>query len=213
MKRPGGPPFVCLITEGKINTENYIAERSAMIEKALEAVADGVSMIQIREKTLSGRLLFDLASSVVEALNKTPILVFVNDRADVAAAAGADGVHLPENSMPPDAVRKSFHDLLIGVSTHTLETAKTAAAGGADYVFFGPVFDTPGKGDPVGVDVLRQVSRELGGVPTIALGGIDEKNFDAVVSAGAAGIAAIRALNDAGSRQLICRGIRCRAVG
>ena len=130
--------------------------------------------------------------------------MIVNDRADVAAAARADGVHLPETGLPPSAVKRAFPNLAVGVSTHSLDSAVAAAQGGADFLFFGPIFDTPGKGAAVGVESLAVLCQVLT-VPVIGLGGIDDKNCASVVDAGAAGIAAIRALNDPGSRREIVR--------
>ena len=203
MKQLGPPPYVCLITEGKCDPTNLEFEKTKILSTAAAAAADGVSVIQIREKALPARLLFDLTRSVVEALIDTPSLVFVNDRPDVAITAGADGVHLPENSYSPEVIRQTFPELLIGVSTHSLESAVGAAGAGADYVFFGPVFDTPGKGPAAGVSSLQNVCRELRSFPVIALGGIHQNNVEEVFEAGAAGIAAIRSLNDTTDRQAI----------
>jgi thiamine-phosphate pyrophosphorylase len=166
-------------------------------------------MIQVREKALPAGLVFDLTRAVVDALAGSDALVTVNDRADIALAAGAGGVHLPENSLSPAVVRRAFvNDLVIGVSTHSFAAAKAAAEGHADYSFFGPVFETPGKGEPAGVAVLEEVCRGLEGFPVIALGGIEARNLASVLNAGAAGIAAIRALNDATSRRQIVTAIR-----
>lgn len=211
MTRLTRPPYICLITEGRACPENYDSERSRIVRTAASAVADGVNMIQIREKALPARLLFDLTRAVVDALAGSDAPVIVNDRADVASAAGADGVHLPESSLSPTVVRRAFGDeIVIGVSTHTYAVARSAAEGHADYVFFGPVFETPGKGEPAGVNALEEVCRGLVGFPVIALGGIDARNFGSVLNTGAAGIAAIRALNDAAKRRQICNALRSR---
>lgn len=209
MKRLAPPPYICLITEGRTDPENYNSERSRIVRTATAAVADGVNMIQIREKSLTARLVFDLTCAVVNALAGSGALVLVNDRADIASAAGADGVHLPESSLSPAVVRRSFgNDLVIGVSTHSYAVAKSAADAHADYVFFGPVFATPGKGEPVGVTALENLCRGLNGFPVIALGGIDVGNVGSALNAGADGIAAIRALNDAASRRATLTALR-----
>jgi thiamine-phosphate pyrophosphorylase len=209
VKRLPRPPYICLITEGKADPENYDSERSRIVRTAAAAVADGVNMIQVREKALPAGLVFDLTRAVVDALAGSDALVIVNDRADIASTAGAGGVHLPETSLSPAVVRGAFgNDLVIGVSTHSFGAAKAAAEGHADYSFFGPLFDTPGKGEPVGVAVLEEVCRGLEGFPVIALGGIDAGNFATALNAGAAGIAAIRALNDAASRRQILTALR-----
>ena len=209
MKRLPRPPYICLITEGRADPENYDSERSRIIRAAAAAVADGVNMVQVREKALPAGLVSDLARAVVDALAGSDALVTVNERADIASAAGAGGVHLPESSLSPAVVRRGFgNDLVIGVSTHSFAVAKAAAEGHADYAFFGPVFETPGKGEPAGVTALEEVCRGLERFPVIALGGIDVGNFAAALNAGAAGIAGIRALNNATSRRQIITALR-----
>lgn len=170
-----------------------------------DAVDDGVNLIQIREKILPGKLLYELAKDVIEVLKNTNALVLINDRPDVAVAAGAHGVHLPETSLTPSIVRQAFKELVIGVSTHSLESATSASQSGADYLFFGPVFDTPGKGAPAGMDELRNICSSVGSFPVVALGGIDETNAEQVFATGVAGIAAIRSLNETESRRSICK--------
>jgi thiamine-phosphate pyrophosphorylase len=130
--------------------------------------------------------------------------VLVNDRLDVALAAGAAGVHLGENSLPVESAsewRRSAGrlDFRIGVSCHSLESARAAERGGADYIFFGPVFATPSKasfGSPQGIERLREVCATVE-IPVLAIGGVSADNAPACVEAGAAGIAAIRPFQDA----------------
>ena len=207
MKPLGKTPHICLITEGKATPQNFPAQSSYIIETIRAAIEDGVTMIQIREKAIEGRMLFDLVSRAIVLAANSDTLVIVNDRADVAAAAGADGVHLPETGLPPSAVKRVFPNLAVGVSTHSLDSAVAAAQGGGDFIFFGPVFDTPGKGAAVGVEPLAVLCQVLT-PPVIGLGGIDDQNCASVLDAGAAGIAAIRALNDPGSRREIVRKLR-----
>lgn len=139
-------------------------------------------MIQIREKHLEIRELFELTRAVVSARGSAPARILVNTRSDVALAAGADGVHLPAS-----APRQTLPGLLVGRSCHTLEEV---ARSGADFVTFGPVFASAGKGTPVGVPQL-QAACALG-VPVYALGGISRENASECFAAGAAGIAGIR---------------------
>ena len=196
MKPLGKPPHVCLITAGHANSANYESEGSKILENVGEAISLGVDLIQLREKDLSAGELFDLVTRVVAIALGTDTLILVNDRADIAVAAGADGVHLTENSIPSQIIRDTFpRELVIGVSTHSLANAKSAALSGADYIFFGPVFETPGKGEPAGLQSLQQVCQELKDFPVIALGGIDPHNVEQIFPTGAAGVAAIRALN------------------
>jgi thiamine-phosphate pyrophosphorylase len=206
--RLGSPPYICLITEGRLDPENYKSRSLATLETLSESASDGVNLVQIREKGLGGRLLFDLTRRAVETLSQEDVRILVNDRADIAWAAGAHGVHLPASGLSPLTIRSNFPDLLVGVSTHTLEEARTAVENGADYILFGPIFATPGKGESLGLPQLRRVSNELGDFPTIALGGVNEANCEDTIDAGAAGIAAIRALNEVSSRRDICRRLR-----
>lgn len=206
MNRLGPRPYLCLITPGETNPANFEDQKHTILNTIRDAVDDGVGLVQIREKILPGRLVYELAKQVVETLKNKDAVVLVNDRSDVAVAAGAHGVHLPERSMSPSVVRRAFgSDLVIGVSTHSVEAANAASQSGADYLFFGSVFETPGKGAPVGLAALRTVRESVGSFPVIALGGIDETNARRVFETGAAGIAAIRALNQGESRRSICK--------
>ena len=127
----------------------------------------------------------------------------MNDRVDIALAAGADGVHLTAQSLPADVVRNICGpEFLIGTSTHSLAEARAAQTAGADFVVFGPIFDTESKrafGEPQGLDKLREVTSELGQFPVLAIGGITRENFAACVDAGASGIAGISLFEDLGN--------------
>lgn len=164
------------------------------------AVAAKIDLIQIREKHLSAKVLYQLSTSAAAITRGSASKLLVNDRADIAAAAGADGVHLASQSLPPDLVRHTFGaEFLIGVSTHSLEEAAAAGRSGADFVVFGPVFDTLSKrqyGKPLGLAKLKEVTSELAPFPVLALGGVTTNNAGDCIHAGAAGIAAIRILND-----------------
>jgi thiamine-phosphate pyrophosphorylase len=165
------------------------------------AVDAEVPLFQIREKSLSGRVLFELVMHAAEITRGSKTRLLVNDRSDIARAAGADGVHLTTGSLPVEVVRKTFGvEFLIGVSTHSLNEARVAQAGGADFVVFGPVFETESKrayGEPQGLGKLREVTSALDGFPVVAIGGITLENVGACFEAGARGVAAIRLLNDA----------------
>ncbi len=150
-------------------------------------------MVQIRERDLSARQIVHLAEAATKLAHAVGAFVLVNDRADVAACA-ADGVHLTTRSLSADSIRRAFgSDLLIGVSTHSFEEASEAERGGADFVVFGPVFETQSKrlyGKPVGVEALRAVTSRLA-IPVLALGGISLSNFRQALDAGASGVAGI----------------------
>jgi thiamine-phosphate pyrophosphorylase len=193
----GSSPILCYVTDGGSLANSSLQSPLAVIRSA--AIA-GVDWIQIREKTLSSRELLKLASDAIAATAKFGSRLIVNDRLDVALAAGAAGVHLGAQSLPIGAVvnwRCSGNvpaDFLIGVSCHSLDDSLAAEQAGADYVFFGPVFQTPSKvrfGPPQGLDKLAAVCARVK-IPVLAIGGIDRKNGADCVRAGASGIAAIR---------------------
>ena len=144
---------------------------------------------------MPARVLYELTTRAVEITRGTKTRVLVNDRVDIARAAGADGVHLTARSLPADVVRDICGpEFVIGVSTHSLAEARAAQVAGANFVVFGPIFDTESKrafGAPQGLDKLREVTRALGEFPVIAIGGITQENSEAVFAAGASGIAGI----------------------
>ena len=163
-------------------------------------MAAKIDLFQLREKHLSANLLYELTTRAADITKGSVTKLLVNDRADIAAAAGADGVHLTSLSLAPYIVRRTFgDDFLIGVSTHSLEQAAAAGRSGADFVVIGPIFDTVSKrqyGKPLGLGELRRVTSELAPFPVLALGGVTTNNVADCIHAGAAGIAAIRILND-----------------
>ncbi|HEX8161543.1 MAG TPA: thiamine phosphate synthase [Pyrinomonadaceae bacterium] len=170
----------------------------ALVRAAVEARVD---LVQLREKLLRPRVLCELASRCAALTRGTRTRLLVNDRADIARAAGADGVHLTTRSLPAPVVRRAFGpDFLIGVSAHTSEEARGARDGGADFAVFGPVFDTPSKralGTPAGLAALGEVAHALSPFPVFAIGGVTRENAREVLRAGARGVAAIRLFGDA----------------
>ena len=152
------------------------------------AIHNGVDLIQVREKDLDARPLFDLLCRVRDAARGSRTRVLVNDRLDVALAAKIDGVHLPGHGLPAVRIRPFVRTL--GCSIHSVEEGLQAEREGADFVVFGPIFATPGK-SPAGVEALRVVTTAIR-IPVLAIGGITDLNTPAVLEAGAAGIAAIR---------------------
>ena len=168
----------------------YVTDRRQgdVLASAARAVHEGVDMIQVREKDLPGRELFDLVCKVRDLASGTSTRILVNDRLDIALAAGVDGVHLPGNGLPPSRLRPLVKCL--GVSVHTLDEAVAAEAAGADFIVFGPIFNTPGK-TAIGIAPLRAVTAAVR-IPVLAIGGITNENSAQIVAAGAAGIAGIR---------------------
>lgn len=206
MSFPTDKALIYLITKGEADDSNFSEKRREIIEIIRIAVEAEVSLVQLREKKLPSRLVSDLTVEAAAITRGSATRLLVNDRADIALAAKADGVHLTANSLPTDVIRKSFpNDFIIGVSTHTLEAAIKASSDGADFIVFGPIFETPNKGEPKGLVNLAEVCDVLHPFPILALGGIDKANVLSVLEAGAAGFAAIRALNDANSLHSILK--------
>jgi thiamine-phosphate pyrophosphorylase len=199
-------PIIYPITSGATKTPEDILR---LVEAA---VAAKVPLFQIREKKLSGRALYELTERAAEITRGSETRLLVNDRSDIARAAGAGGVHLTTQSLPARVVRTTYgREFLIGVSTHSLDEARAAQAGGADFVVFGPVFETESKrefGEPQGLNSLAEVARELREFPVVAIGGITLENARACFEAGARGVAAIRLLNDAERMSSIVAGLR-----
>jgi thiamine-phosphate pyrophosphorylase len=205
---PPDSPILCYVTGRKaLDLEsNPFAQLLAMIRRAIEA---GVDWIQVREKDLSGRELIHLVQEAVAAAVGTRTKIIVNDRLDVAIAASAAGVHLGTESLPVRAVAAwreshtaaSTSNFLIGASCHSLEQAQSAEQDGADYIIFGPIFETPSKasfGPPQGIERLHEVCGPIR-IPVLAIGGVNPTNASDCIRAGAAGIAAIRIFQDARS--------------
>jgi thiamine-phosphate pyrophosphorylase len=194
-------PIVCYVTDRKSLGVGDGGE--GVLGKIRAATAAGVDWVQTREKDLSGRELLALVRDAVAGSGSTRVIV--NDRLDLALAAGAAGVHLGRESLSAQEVvswcrsGNAPRDFLIGVSCHSLEEAREAAVAGASYIFFGPVFDTPSKrgmGEPQGIARLGEICRSVA-IPVVAIGGVSEENAGECIRAGAAGIAAIRMFQDA----------------
>lgn len=189
--------LIYLITDGESTDENFSEKLAQILNLIKIAVETKISLIQIREKKLSARNVFELASEAAKLAKNSNTKILVNDRADIALAAKADGVHLPANSLSAGIIRRTFaKDFIIGVSVHSIQTAEEAKRQGADFAVFGPIFASPNKGEPKGLDALREVCTKLKPFPILALGGIDETNYREVLQI-AEGFAAIRFLNDA----------------
>ncbi|MGH9699986.1 MAG: thiamine phosphate synthase [Candidatus Acidiferrales bacterium] len=197
-------PVVCCVTSGK--TANAGASGASRLLATIQAaMACGADWVQIREKDLPARELLALAGKAVGMARETAVAdrktrILVNDRLDVALAAGAGGVHLGGASLDAMHVVRFCRsgnaplEFLVGVSCHGAREALEAEQAGANYIFFGPVFDTPDKrafGAPRGIEELRAVSSELR-IPVIAIGGVNAANAGECLRAGASGIAAIR---------------------
>jgi thiamine-phosphate pyrophosphorylase len=183
-------PVVHLITDRRLAAD--LAGRAAA---ALAGLPRGTCAIHLREKDLGGRALLELARALGAVCRARGQRLLVNDRLDVALAAGADGVHLPAAGVPPaDARRLLGPGALVGVSCHSAEDVDLARAGGADFATFSPLYDTPSKrayGPPQGLAPLRAAAAL--GLPLVGLGGVTPARAAEVRAAGAAGVAVIRA--------------------
>ncbi len=191
-------PILYAITTGATTskTSPHDDDFLRILHLAEAAVAAQISLFQIREKNLSARVLYELVTRATKITRGSWTRLLVNDRFDIALGAGADGVHLTSASLPPRVVREICGpEFLIGASTHSLETARDARDNGADFIVFGPVFETESKrayGPPQGLSKLQQVASELQGFPVVAIGGITLDNAESCFAAGASGIAGIR---------------------
>jgi thiamine-phosphate pyrophosphorylase len=178
-----------------------ITDRSACARPLLDVVdaclAAGLRAVQLREKDLAVRDLLELAVRVRERTRRHGARLLVNDRADVALAVGADGVQRTHASLPVSALRAMGGGrLLIGASVHSLDQAREAEAQAADFLVFGPVYDTPSKrryGPPKGLAALDRVAAAVR-CPVLAVGGITPPRVPEVLEAGAAGVAVISAI-------------------
>ena len=186
----------------------------ALRQKVRAAFTAGLDYVQVREKDSPGRrlerLVSELATLPEKAASTTPVRLLVNERLDLAIACGADGVHLPADSLPPGAVRsRAGEDWIVGISCHSQEEVEQAAQSGATYVLLGPVFDTPSKpaDRPLGIPRLREICQRSA-VPVFALGGVTRENAASCVQAGAAGIAGIRLFQQASDLSELCGYVR-----
>jgi len=162
---------------------------------ARELAAAGVRLLQYRDKSAFARDLLKTSRELVSSLNSYGTSLIVNDRPDVAALAGAAGVHVGQEDLEPEQARVVVgEEQWVGVSTHNLEQFRRAAATSADYIAVGPIFTTTSKANPdpvVGLELLRQV-RLLTDKPIVAIGGITLESAASVIAAGAHSVAVIR---------------------
>ncbi|MGE5237280.1 MAG: thiamine phosphate synthase [Chloroflexota bacterium] len=184
-------------------------DEDSLFEALDEALQAGVRAVQLREKDLPTRQLLAMARRLRELTSKRGAALLVNDRVDVALCVEADGVHLARSSMPVPAARRLMGQrALLGVSTHNHEEARSAEEEGADFIVFGPLYETPSKsgyGPPLGVEMLREV-RALVALPVLGIGGITPERVGEVLSAGADGVAVIGGiLGDADVRGAVKR--------
>lgn len=181
-------------------TDPECGDGRSIVEVVRAAVRGGAPSIQLRDKHGDARDTLELAKRLLEETRPAGALLFVNDRVDIALAAGADGAHVGDDDLPVDAVRAIAPEgFLIGRSVDDVAGARAALAAGADYLGVGPVFETPSKldtGPVTGVEGVRRVCGTVE-IPVVAIGGVGADNAREIAAAGAAGIAVIRAVMQA----------------
>ena len=198
--------ILCYITDRLQFPGSESARRKRLLQKIAQAARAGVDYIQLREKDLPARDLEQLACAAAQVIletrnSKLETRLLINSRPDVALTARAHGVHLRSDDLSPRDLRalwtlasrnekRATRTPAVGVSCHTVEEVKHAAAARADLVVFGPVFEKYGVEAPGGLDLLRRACRQH--IPVLALGGVTLANARACLDAGAAGLAAIR---------------------
>ncbi|NGZ59747.1 MAG: thiamine phosphate synthase [Nitrospira sp. LK265] len=178
-------------------TDRHLVQGQSLSTVLTEAIMAGVPAIQLRERDLPTGELLSLAQEIHALTAPRTVPLIVNDRVDLMLALNLDGVHLRSDSLPPLPVRQLIGPRrLIGISTHSVEDVRRANQGGADYVVFGPIFETSSKrsfGPPLGLNLLADVCRRSS-IPVLAIGGITCERVRDVRRAGAHGVAVIGAL-------------------
>lgn len=202
MSRDFDPRLYAIVDVGPAGLE-------VALDRVAAAVSGGVTLIQVRGKLATGRALYHAARELRGLLDPLGIPLIVNDRPDVARAAGARGVHLGQRDLPAAAARRFWPDGVIGVSVHTTGELEAARSAGVDYMAAGSLFPTGSKADatPLEHPLFAALARESQ-VPLIGIGGITAENAAAVVALGARGIAVIRGLWEAGDARARARDYR-----
>lgn len=188
-------------------TDRRIARGGDVVRQAVRLLEAGVTWLQVREKDLPARRLHALVRLIVAGAGGDRVLV--NDRVDVALAAGAAGVHLTTTSVSPRDVRRIAPGLVVAASTHTAAEALEAARAGADFLVFGPVFSPRSKtaaGPPAGIAALRAVAARVP-IPVYALGGVTEETLPSLLAAGVRHVAGISLFMGAASPRALLRRI------
>lgn len=182
-------PRICIVSSGKESD----METSLLLSLLKHLPRTIPCMVQIREKHFDAKHLYHLCCHAKKLDLPPATLLLLNERTDIALATGFDGVHLPEGGCPPEKLRVFAPGLLYGRSVHSIESARVAEDTGADFLFFGPVFDTPSKrqyGKPLGLEHLEKLCSSTV-LPVYAIGGITSENAESCRNCGVHGIAAL----------------------
>ena len=189
-------PRIYPITDTRISGLTHAEQLRRLID-------GGATLVQLRDKAATSGEFLAAAAEAVSVARKAGIAILINDRADIALAVGADGVHLGQDDLPPEQARELLgNDAIIGYSTHSIEQARNAVDLPVDYIAVGPIFTTTTKADPdpvLGLDLLREISSIASYRGVVAIGGIDRTNAASVLAAGADSVAVISDLISAPS--------------
>ncbi|MEA2143482.1 MAG: thiamine-phosphate pyrophosphorylase [Solirubrobacteraceae bacterium] len=189
----------------------FVADRTGL-ERALDgALAGGADLVQLRDKVAGDDELLAAATWARDRCTAAGALFVLNDRPDLAVAAGADGVHVGQDDMPVARARAIVgDDAIVGLSTHSIAQADAGARSGADYIAVGPVHATPTKEGrpPIGLDPIRHAAGTVTDLPWFAIGGLDERTIGAVAGAGARRAVIVRAIADAPDPEAATRALR-----
>jgi thiamine-phosphate pyrophosphorylase len=178
-------------------TDRELLNGRELGESVEAAIAGGATLIQVREKNVSSREFYRSAQRIHAVTQKYRVPLIVNDRADIALAVHAEGLHIGQSDLDLSVARRLLGpDAVIGVSAGNIDSALAAQAGGADYIGAGPVFSTATKtdgGDPLGLEALGRLCQAVT-IPVAAIGGITARNFNSVLAAGVDGVCVISAI-------------------
>ena len=174
-------------------------KRDAWLQQVIAAVAGGVTVVQLRAKDVSGRVFYDTALALRQRLDFLSVPLIINDRLDIAMAVDAAGLHVGQDDLPPQVVRRLWGEQkIVGVSTHSVEEAKAAVKAGADYLGAGAMFATATKNDTTCLALCDLTAMAASvPVPIVAIGGIKADNTALVMTSGCAGVAVSSAIMNA----------------
>jgi thiamine-phosphate pyrophosphorylase len=188
----------------------YVCDRRAMARTLAPALAGGVDLFQLRDKAAGDDEVLSAAEEARALCAEHGALFVLNDRPDLAAAAGADGVHVGQEDAPVAVAREAVGaDAIVGLSTHSIAQAEAGARSGADYIAVGPVHATPTKeGRPaIGLEPVHHAAVHCD-LPWFAIGGIDASTISDVVAAGARRVVVVRAIAESDDPERAARGLR-----
>jgi thiamine-phosphate pyrophosphorylase len=191
----------------------FVVEAGAPDALLDAALSGGCDVLQLRDHGASDEELRASAGRFRDACDRHDALFVVNDRPEIALEAGADGVHVGQDDLPVDAVRRLVGpEMIIGLSTHSPEQFDAAVSSDADYLSVGPVWETPTKAGrkATGLEYVRYAAGAAGGKPWFAIGGIDDSNIGEVVAAGARRVVVVRAIRDAADPRAVASALKSR---